>query len=149
MGERLRALTRTLEGVDLSAAMLRRAELRAVYDRLEKADLTLFSPPAGAFDLVVAADVFMYLGALEAVIARIAAALGRRRPVRLLGRVPRRAEPFRLRASRRYAHSQAGLRDALEAAGLARTVIREETIRMDRGAPVAGLIVRAERGRAG
>ncbi len=149
MGARLRALTRTLEGVDLSAAMLRRAELRAVYDRLEKADLTLFSPPAGAFDLVVAADVFTYLGALEAVIARIAAALAEGGLFVFSVERHDGAEPFRLRASRRYAHSQAGLRDALEAAGLARTVIREETIRMDRGAPVAGLIVRAERGRAG
>ena len=39
MGERLRPLATFLEGCDISAAMLKKAEAKGVYDRLSKADL--------------------------------------------------------------------------------------------------------------
>src|SRR5690606_31410694 len=74
MGERLARIASFLEGVDLSARMLKRAEAKGIYGRLAKADLNLFEFPAGA-DLVTAADVFMYVGALDRIVARIAAAL--------------------------------------------------------------------------
>ena len=86
MGERLRPLVRRLEGIDISAAMLRKATrqrlLRPAATRPTSRPLEL--PPSA--DLVTAADVFMYLGALEGIFARVAAALRARRAVRLLGR---------------------------------------------------------------
>ena len=68
MGERLRPVAARLEGYDISAEMLCRAEAKKVYDRQRKTDLLTMNsgPPA---DLVVAADVFMYLGALDSVVA--------------------------------------------------------------------------------
>jgi tetratricopeptide (TPR) repeat protein len=49
MGERLRPLVDKLEGCDISAAMLKKAETKGVYDRLFKADLqSLALPPTGS-----------------------------------------------------------------------------------------------------
>src|SRR5262249_4115028 len=75
MGERLRPICDRLAGYAISAEMLKRAEARGVYDRLVKADLQELSLPTGGANLVTAADVFMYLGALDGVFARIAASL--------------------------------------------------------------------------
>jgi predicted TPR repeat methyltransferase len=75
-GALLRPLTRNLTGVDLSAAMLDKAAALGVYDQLVQADLVdhlLQHERAGAapLDLVVATDVFIYVGALESVFAAV------------------------------------------------------------------------------
>jgi predicted TPR repeat methyltransferase len=145
MGERLRTVTNRLEGYDISSAMLRKAGSKALYDRLEKADLqTLALPPASA-DLIVAADVFLYLGALERTVAASAAALA---PGGLLAfSVEKHDGPrdMALLPSRRYAHSAVYVRRVIEAAGLAGITIETAVIRMDRGEPVEGLIVVAQK----
>lgn len=67
-GPLLRPLSKTLVGVDLSPAMLARAADRAAYDRLENADLVEFLQRSeNAYDLLVAADVMIYLGDLTPV----------------------------------------------------------------------------------
>ncbi|MBO6717634.1 MAG: methyltransferase domain-containing protein [Rhizobiaceae bacterium] len=143
MGERLRATVSFLEGVDLSAQMLKRAEAKRVYDRLAKADLSM-AEIAGEADLVTAADVFMYVGALDGVIGRIAAALA---PGALFAFSVERHEGdrFALRPSRRYAHSEPYLRDLLAANGLSVLSFERSTIRLDRGDGIEGLIVVAEK----
>ena len=67
MGERLRSMCERLEGVDISSEMLRKAREKGIYHRLEKADLQDFSSAGALPDLVTAADVFMYLGALDGI----------------------------------------------------------------------------------
>ena len=145
MGERLRPLATFLEGCDISAAMLKKAEAKGIYDRLFKADLQSLALPAGAADLVTAADVFMYVGALDRIAAAAAAGL-------LAGgmfafSVERHDGPedFVLRPSRRYAHSQAYLSKVLTANGLALSSLESEIIRQDRGEAVAGFIVVARK----
>ena len=141
MGERLRPLVSSLEGYDISAAMLRKAQARAVYDRLAKADLQTVELEAGGADLVTAADVFMYLGELAGVVAKAASSL---RPGGLFAfSVEHHTGPedFVLRPSRRYAHSETYLRRLLAGSGLALASIDVANIRMDRGEPIEGLIV--------
>ena len=75
MGERLRAVVNHLEGHDISAAMLKKAEARKIYDRLAKSDLQTLNLPPKSADLITAADVFMYVGALERIVATAASAL--------------------------------------------------------------------------
>ena len=48
---------------------------------------------------------------------------------------------YRLLPSRRYAHSEAYLRDLLDREGFEVTSLARETIRRDRGAPLEGLVV--------
>jgi predicted TPR repeat methyltransferase len=145
MGERLRPVADVLEGYDISAEMLRKARGKGVYNRLVKSDLqTIQLAPASA-DLVTAADVFMYLGALDGIVAKVAAAL--RSGGLFAFSVERHPgkEDFILRDTRRYAHSEAYIRDVMARNGFAVLSLEMHIIRQDRSEPVEGLIVVAER----
>lgn len=141
MGEKLRPICDHLEGFDISAAMLKKAEAKGVYDRLTKANLQDLSLPAASADLVAAADVFMYVGALDGIFTRVAAGLA---PGGVFAFSVERhdgAEPFRLRDTRRYVHSRSYVEDALGKAGLLIISLEDAAIRRDRNADVMGLIV--------
>ncbi|WP_309082533.1 methyltransferase [Chelativorans sp.] len=145
MGERLRAGASFLEGIDISGEMLKRAEAKRIYDRLSRRDLLTLDSLQEGVDLVVAADVFMYMGALERIFAVVAAALA---PGGVFAfSVEQHDGPgdMVLRPSRRYAHSPFHLRSLLEAAGFNIASFESAVIRMDRGEPVEGLIVVAVR----
>jgi predicted TPR repeat methyltransferase len=148
MGERLRQAASFLDGYDLSAGMLKKAEAKRLYDRLSRQDLQTFAPAGLRADLVVAADVFLYLGALERIVAACAAILPDGGLLAFSVERHEGPEPMLLRPSRRYAHSQAYLRDLLAAAGFGVVSMEAHAIRMDRGEPVEGLIVVARKGRA-
>ncbi|HEY6632316.1 MAG TPA: methyltransferase domain-containing protein [Rhizobiaceae bacterium] len=145
MGERLRPMCGRLEGVDISAEMLRKAHVKGLYDRLEKGDLRHYSHAGPQPDLLTAADVFMYVGALEETFATVSRLLA---PDGLFAFSVEKldaADGFSLLHSRRYAHSEAYVRRILSESGLAVVSVREERIRDDRKEPVGGLIVVAER----
>jgi predicted TPR repeat methyltransferase len=144
MGELLRPTVARLEGFDISARMLAKARARRLYDRLEKADLQDFRYAGGRPDLVTAADVFMYVGALDRVVKTVAGLLA---PDGLFAfSVEKLAGEgdFVLQPSRRYAHSQAYVRRVLGDNGLAVQLLEEHVIRQDRGEPIVGLIVVAK-----
>lgn len=149
MGERLRPLCARLEGFDISTEMLRKARTKCIYDRLEKADLQDFSYDGPKADLVTAADVFMYLGALEEVVAATAALLSADAIFAFSVEKFDQADGFGLRPSRRYAHGETYVRRVLADAGLSVVTLDEHVIRQDRGEPVTGLIVVARRSPAG
>lgn len=143
MGKRLRPIAGALVGYDISAEMLRKARAKRVYDRLEKADLQSFAYDGDKADLVTAADVFMYVGALEGIVKTVAGMLA---PDGLFAfSVEKLAGDgdFALQPSRRYAHTEAYLRQVLEGTGLAVVSLEEKIIRQDRNEPVTGLIVTA------
>jgi predicted TPR repeat methyltransferase len=145
MGERLRMRASFLEGIDISRAMLAKAQAKGLYDRLIRGDLQAFKAEKPHADLVVAADVFTYLGALDRLIAEAARAL---LPGGLLAFTVEHhagAEPFCLMPSRRYAHAAAYLDRLLCENGLERLSMDEAPIRFDRGEPVGGLVVIARR----
>lgn len=142
----LRPYARTLTGVDLSAGMLERARDRG-YDALVEAELEGFLlGRKHGFDLIAAADVLCYFGALDAVLAAAAVAL---RPGGWLAftveRLAEGAEPHRLQPHGRYAHGEAHVRAALAAAGLAVRGLVPDILRHESGEPVGGLVVTARR----
>lgn len=146
MGERLRRKVDYLEGIDISAAMIAETARKGIYDSLQKAELVaaLNARRADA-DLVTAADVFIYCGALQPVLAALLPAL---RPGGLVAfslEAHEGEEAVFLRPSLRYAHGVQATRDALVIAGL--EVVRFETsvLRFDRGAPITGLLVVARK----
>ncbi|WP_269931050.1 methyltransferase domain-containing protein [Aminobacter sp. HY435] len=145
MGVKLRPVTKRLDGYDISAEMLRKARDKGVYDRLIKADLQEMEPEGRTADLVTAADVFMYLGALDRVFASVIKMLA---PGGLFAfSVERLAGEgvFELQESRRYAHSEACVHGLIAAAGLRLVSLEHAVIRQDRREPVEGLIVVTER----
>lgn len=145
MGERLRPIVRRLVGFDISAEMLKKARAKSVYDRLVKADLQALVPDGPQADLITAADVFMYVGALEKVMATASSMVAPGGLFAFSVEKNTGAEDLVLQSSRRYAHSESYVRASLEAHGFSVVSLETETIRMDRGEPVFGLVAVAAR----
>ena len=105
MGELIRPVAKTLIGVDLSANMLKKARQREIYDDLFCCDLTQFLETQDKiFDVVVAADVFVYLGDLSLVFPAVRRSLSN--GGLFCFSVEATAEgDFTLRNTMRYAHS--------------------------------------------
>ncbi|WP_127595649.1 methyltransferase [Nitratireductor alexandrii] len=145
MGERLRGRASFLEGNDISRAMLRKAEAKRFYDRLDRVDLSVMEAGACRADLVVAADVLIYLGALDRIVSVVA---GMVKPNGLFAfsvELHDGPEPMMLRSSRRFAHAPHHLRALLTRSGFELVFIEETELRRDRGEAVAGLILVARR----
>jgi predicted TPR repeat methyltransferase len=146
MGGRLRPLVDRLEGVDLSAKMLAEARRKGIYERLEKADLkAMLDTERASIDLIVAADVLNYVGALEAPLASAARALRPGGLVAVSLETHPGSEPVRLGTTLRFQHAVAPTLEICRAAGLSVMSTDPVVIRMDRGVPVDGVIVLAER----
>jgi predicted TPR repeat methyltransferase len=150
-GPMLRPFARSLVGVDLSKGMLARAVDRG-YDRLEAAELTAFleAAPASA-DAVVSADVLVYFGELKPVMAAFARAL---RPGGLLIYTteelfdPPDGTGYRLQPHGRYCHSEGYSRAVLGGAGLEVTGLERRILRYEKGNPVKGMVITAEKAAA-
>ena len=138
----LRPLARQLAGVDLSPRMVERAAATRLYDELRVAELLahLAATPA-RHDLVVACDVFIYLGNLEPVLAAVSRVL---LPGGLFAFTVEEGHAeagYDLLPTLRYAHSEAYLRalaraHALRVARCARTPLRE-----GHGEAITGLVM--------
>lgn len=74
VAKELAPLAASLVGVDLSEKMLAKAQARQLYHRLIKADLLSMTQQeaSASYEVVTAADVFVYLGQLDHIIAEVA-----------------------------------------------------------------------------
>ncbi|QPC86711.1 methyltransferase domain-containing protein [Mesorhizobium sp. NBSH29] len=140
MGERLRPMVARLDGYDISRAMLKKAASKNIYDSLTKADLQTLELPRASLDLVTAADVFMYVGALDDLVPKVAAALYPSGVFAFSVEHHRGEANFMLLPSRRYAHSEIHLRALLAGSGFTLHSLENADIRKDRGEPIEGLI---------
>lgn len=107
----LRPISQTLIGVDLSPKMLAQADKLQAYDALVCDELLhyLSTAPSAAFDLIVAADVLVYLGALEALFERLNAHL-QTGGIFAFSVEESLQEDVRLNPNQRYTHSAAYVR---------------------------------------
>ncbi len=152
MGAAIRSETGFLAGCDVSPRMIEQARAKrqddgtALYDKLATAGLTSFlaSRPDGSADLVIAADVFVYLGDLAPVFAQSARVLAKAGLLAFTVQ-DHPGEGVIVGADRRFAHSATYLREALQASGLQPVLIEQASTRQDRGEPVPGLLVLAQR----
>lgn len=157
-GAHLKAVSAMLTGVDLSRRMLDQAQQKAVYDRLVKSEICAFlTDSTQQFDLITCMDTLIYFGALEEIMmlmARNAKAGGwiifttetltsdETGPAGLhLNSRPN----FRLNISGRYSHPESYLRELLRINGFAPPHLRDMTIRMEAGTPIAGQMLRAQK----
>ena len=131
-----------LDGVDLSQRMLDKARALGLYDRLDKADVVEhLRTTERRHDLVLSADVVPYLGELEPLFAAVRRVL---EPGGVFAFSAERAAPaerFTLRASMRYAHGEAHLRELAAEHGYAVLDVQTLVLREDAGQPIDGLIV--------
>jgi predicted TPR repeat methyltransferase len=142
-GAAFRSAVDRLTGVDLSAAMIDEARRKAIYDRLETGELVGFLAAEAAaearYDLVVAADVLVYVEDLAVVAAAVRRVLAQGG---LFGFTVEThpGDGVLLRESLRYAHGAAHVRAAMAGAGLALARLTEVSTRTEKGEPVAGLL---------
>jgi len=136
-GIELRPLAKRLVGSDLSPRMVARARRRGIYDELSCEDLVATLARARDVDLVVAADVFIYVGALEATFAACATAL---RPGGVLAFSVEHTERegFVLQPTLRYAHAETYIRGLAAAHGFVVDRTEPSVLRVDNGRPVHG-----------
>ena len=142
VGGLVRPLADAVDGVALSPAMVARAQASGHYRGVVQADVADYLQGTDRrYGLVVSADVFIYIGDLQAVFAGVARVLDKGG---VFGFSVERADDERdweLRASQRYAHSQVYLQwlaqqHGFEVLSQLRAPLREEQRR-----PIEGLFV--------
>ena len=158
LGARFRPLAGALTGVDISPGMLEVARQRQIYDHLVCGELIEFlqtraqdqaqdtaRDEARAFDVALAADVFVYLGDLSGLFHEVGRAL---RPGGLFGFSVEAGESldFVLRSTLRYAHSAAYLRRLSRLHGFVVETIAREVLRQEDGNDVVGYLAVLRRG---
>jgi predicted TPR repeat methyltransferase len=144
-GAAFRSKSLRLTGVDLSPGMIEEARAKAVYDRLEVASIEAFlaAEPAGGADLLLAADVLVYIGDLAPVFsaaARILCADG------LFALTVQSGDTgYQLGPDLRFAHAPAYIEKEAANSGLRIIKMESAVTRQDAGHDVQGLIVIAGR----
>jgi predicted TPR repeat methyltransferase len=135
-------------GVDLSRPMLEVAHKHAVYSRLHNVNLldALDATDANEYEVIVAGDVFIYVGALEAAIANSFKVL------RSGGwlffsceTAPADGEYLVLHKTMRYAHTIAYVKRLLADAGFAPPSIDEIDLRLEKTDPIPGFLVAVQK----
>jgi predicted TPR repeat methyltransferase len=140
-GAALKPSCRRLDGVDLSPRMAAKAVERGVYDRVDTGDLvSVLATRPQSYDLVVAADVLIYLGDLAPMFGAAAAALTPGGGFAFTVESGEGDLPI-LKESRRFAHSRAYLERLAGQAGFDVMLMEDRPVRRDRGDPVPGLVV--------
>jgi predicted TPR repeat methyltransferase len=138
-GPQLRAMANQLTGVDLSAPMLEVAAQRRVHDQLLQADLAdHLADTMDRVDLVVAADVFIYIGDLTPVFNGVRRVL---KPGGVFAFSVERGSDdaaFVLQPSLRFAHGERSVRELAAQHGLQVLKVEQAALRVDETHAVQG-----------
>ncbi len=143
-GAAFRSLASRLVGVDLSPAMIAKAAEKGIYDRTAVASFADFLAGEAAaqerYDLVLAADVFVYISDLVPIIGGIGEILA---PGGLLAFTAEThsGDGIRLLPTLRFAHGESYIRAILGANGLTVRQLAKTSVRSEKGVPVEGLVV--------
>lgn len=158
-GEVLRPLAGALTGVDLSARCLEKARAKHVYDQVHHGDIVAYlgTCEPEALDLVVAADMLIYFGDLEPVLAStgralapggwLVASLEEWMPEPTGSGTEEACAGYRLHSAGRYSHRRRYLLELLDACGFTVRHVESLDIRSELARPVPGLLIAAQRAR--
>lgn len=131
-------------GVDLSPAMIARAQAKDLYDRLVVGNLSNVVADEIAhgakYDIVLAADVFVYVNDLSKIIAAVVGVLATAGIFAFTVETHAGAS-VALLPTLRFAHGETYLREAVAAGGLKLLAVEKATIRTENTAPVTGLVL--------
>jgi predicted TPR repeat methyltransferase len=142
-----------LVGVDLSGNMLAKARANDVYDRLEQADLVAMmqAEPAQSYTLVIAADVLIYFGSLDALVREARRVL---QPDGVLAfsveeliveagaaSVPLPSPDFQLRDTGRFVHGWDYIERLATESGFSVCAMKRTNGRVNLGKPVPTILV--------
>jgi predicted TPR repeat methyltransferase len=140
-GVPFRPIASTLTGVDLSPGMIEKARDRGIYDRLLLADVMQpLSEPGAAYDLIVSADVFNYIGNLTAIFSASGRALSPDGLFAFSIEESQRVNPYTLSTTGRYMHNLEYLQRLGDEHGLRLIEHERCALRMNDGVPVKGVL---------
>ncbi|MDP2263441.1 MAG: tetratricopeptide repeat protein [Hydrogenophaga sp.] len=141
-GPQVRPFTDRLAGVDLAPRMLEKARTRGVYDELVAGDVVehLRHTPQ-RHDLVLSADVFIYIGDLAPVFDGVARVMEPGGVFCFSAEQADDALDFELTSGMRYAHSQRHLRALAARFGFEVVQLFSQAFREDQRQPIPGLFV--------
>jgi len=143
----LRPLAGRLAGVDLSPRMIERAAATRLYDELHIGDLVVHLGAAAArHDLVVACDVFIYIGDLARVFAAVARVLAPGGVFAFTVEEGHADIGYDLLPTLRYAHSEIHLRELAQAHALRVARCARAPLREGHGEAITGLVMHLCRG---
>jgi predicted TPR repeat methyltransferase len=140
-GMALRPHAKTLVGVDLAQRMIELAKKRNVYDELINSQLMdVLQSRAGRFDVIVAADVLIYVGDLAALMPKVAGAL--KPGGHFAFTIEKHAgSGFFLHSEQRFAHSPEYVREMASVSGLIELSFADFPLRRHADDDVAGSLV--------
>ena len=131
-------LAKRIDGVDLSGEMLKLARKRRIYKSLTKSDIiSHLNQVNRRYDLVTGADVFVYFGELNALLAGIEKTL-KSGGFLVFSVETNKNSGFELTPSGRYAHGRSYVREVAKDAGLNECSVNREILRQEYGEPVFG-----------
>jgi len=141
-GLKVRAMAGRMVGVDLSAKMIEKAQERNIYDELVAGDLMdVLRQRRGDVDLILAADVFVYVGELSEVFAAAKAALRGGGLLAFTVEKTRENEAdLVLRESRRFSHSRGYIERLTAATEMELIELSEAVLRTDGRDLIKGMI---------
>lgn len=144
-GPLLRPWVDQLDGIDLSRRMLEQAAALRVYDTLVHGEIVqhLTETPQ-RYELVLAADVFIYVGELSPVFAGVRRVLQPGGVFTFSVELADESSGVVLRPSSRYAHAEPYLRALARAQGLVWRAAQAVDLRLDQARPVRGLLVQLQ-----
>lgn len=143
---------RQLVGVDLSSGMLAKAQEKNLYQRLERSELLAMMKDemAASYDVIIAADVFVYIGRLDTIMKEIKRLL---RPGGILTfsleslealTDEKNIKDYQLNQTGRYAHSSGYIDRIALASGFNKLNLAPDSLRIEKGEPVQGWLVLLE-----
>ena len=129
-------------GVDLSPRMIERSRATGLYAELEVADMLqgLHAQPDASADLILAADVMIYVADIAPVLyeaGRVLASGG----LLAFTAETHGGEGVVIGQGLRYAHAAAYVRAAVESAGFKSSLLEDRSARNEDNTPVPGLVV--------
>jgi predicted TPR repeat methyltransferase len=144
-GPFLRPLAQRVAGVDLSDKMLQKAAEPGYYDELVCADIVDYlAGEHAAWDLVLAADVFVYLGDLATVFRLVRQALRPRGlfafSIETLAQTAGQERGYGLSVSGRFAHTPSYVQSIAANEGFAAVEMSTASIRAEHGTAVDGYL---------
>lgn len=138
-GKAVKGPGRYLVGVDVSQKMLDEAAKKDVYDKLVKEDALTFLQHNEAFGMVIAADVFGYVGDIRPIVRAAKDA------ILIFSIETTDKNDFEMAPNGRYRHHPDYIRRVLEEEGYRIEKQEALVLRSEGGKPVDGLIYRAEK----
>lgn len=138
-GVAFRDVAKTLTGIDLSKNMVRQAEAKGVYDQLLVDDLVAgLERLDGEIDLFVCADVFIYVGNLQATFAAVRKSAAPNALFVLSTEHTDTTDTFVLQDTSRYAHAKAYIEALADEFGFTLEYFEQTDLRKEKSGWLAG-----------